>query len=127
MNIRLTKKRKQILDILKENSRTFSAKEIHAELPTIDLVTIYRNLELFQKANMITAVHIHADETHYEYQHEPHHHAICTDCNRVIHFPASSAQLKKILQLTKFDMHDIEVTVRGSCGHTKQHHSTTAD
>jgi len=118
MNIRLTKKRKQILDILKNHQRTFSAKDIHALLPDIDLVTIYRNLELFQKANMITEVHIRADETHYEFQHEPHHHAICTNCNRVIHFPASSAQIKKLLKLKQFDVHNIEITVRGSCGHT---------
>ena len=49
MNIRLTEKRQRILDILKENHGTLSASDIHGELPDVDLVTIYRNLDLFTK------------------------------------------------------------------------------
>lgn len=117
MTIKLTQKRKQILCVLKEYSGTLSAADIHSKLSNIDLVTIYRNLDLFAKEKMIKKIHLDADETQYEYQHEPHHHAVCTDCHKVIHFTASDTKIKKLLQLQNFEMDEIEVTVRGVCKH----------
>jgi Fe2+ or Zn2+ uptake regulation protein len=115
MNIKLTKKRQQILDVLKNHPGTLSAAEISHKLPDTDLVTIYRNLDLFTKEKMIKKIHLNSDEAHYEFQHEPHHHAICGDCKRVIHFTAKEDKIKKLLALEGFDIDEIEVTVRGSC------------
>ncbi|MEX0935174.1 MAG: Fur family transcriptional regulator [Candidatus Paceibacterota bacterium] len=117
MTLRLTTKRKQILDVLKKHEGTLSAKEIHAKLPDIDLVTIYRNLDLFVKEKLITKVFLDTDEVLYEYQHEPHHHAVCTDCENVIHFTAPDEKIKKLLKLKDFKVDEIEVTVRGRCNH----------
>lgn len=115
MNIRLTKKRQQILDTLKNCHCTLSANDIHNKLPDVDLVTIYRNLELFTKEKIIKRVILDTDEAQYEYQPEPHHHAVCDDCNKVIHFKAPDAKIKKLLGLENFDIDEIEVTVRGKC------------
>jgi len=115
MTIKLTKKRTQILDTLKQHKGTLTAKELHQQLPEIDLVTIYRNLDLFVKEKLITQVNLGGGEVQYEHQHEPHHHAVCNDCERVIHFTAPDKELKKVLGIEDFDIDEIEVTVRGVC------------
>lgn len=115
MNIRLTKKREQILDVLKKHHGTLSAADIHTKLPSIDLVTIYRNLELFTKEKIIKQLRLDSGEAQYEYQTEPHHHALCTDCKKVIHFTAPNEKLKKLLGIEDFTVDEIEVTVRGTC------------
>jgi len=115
MTIRMTTKRQEILDELKHKHGTMSAADIHAALPNIDLVTIYRNLELFTKEKMIKQFHLTSGEAQYEYQTEPHHHAVCTTCERVIHFTAPDQKLKKLLGIEDFEVDEIEVTVKGIC------------
>ena len=115
MTIRLTKKRQAILDLLTTNHGTLSAAAIHAALPDIDLVTIYRTLDLFTKEKMIKQFHLQSGEAQYEHQSEPHHHAMCTTCERVIHFTAPDKKLKQLLGIEDFDVDEIEVTVHGRC------------
>ena len=115
MNFRLTKKRQQILGVLKKHHGTLSAKDIHKKLPEIDLVTIYRNLDLFVEEKVISRVYLGTDEAQYEFQTTPHHHAVCTDCNKVIHFTAPDEKIKKLLGLEDFEVDALEVTVRGLC------------
>jgi Fe2+ or Zn2+ uptake regulation protein len=115
MTLKLTEKRKQILDILKRRKTSLSAADISEELPDVDLVTIYRNLELFTREKLIKRVSLGASEAQFEYQPEPHHHAICVDCEKVIHFKAPDARIIKLLGLGGFEVDELEVTVRGKC------------
>ncbi len=115
MTIKLTKKREQILSVLKSSKGALSASEIHTKLPDMDLVTIYRNLEIFSKEKLIKRVVLSATEAQYEYQAEPHHHAVCYDCEKVIHFKAPDKKIIKLLGLEEFDIDELEVTVRGRC------------
>ena len=117
MKIKLTQKRHRILDVLKQNPGTLSASDLHTQLPDIDLVTIYRNLDLFTREKLIKQFRLNASEAQYEYQSEPHHHALCTKCEKVIHFTAPDAKIKKLLGLTNFDVDELEVTVKGTCRH----------
>jgi len=117
MSIRLTQKRHRILDVLKQNHGTLSASDLHAQLPDIDLVTIYRNLDLFTKEKLIKQFHLGTGEALYEYQEKPHHHALCTQCEKVIHFSAPDEKIKKLLGLEDFEVDEIEVTVKGLCKH----------
>lgn len=117
MTIRITGKRKQILDVLKKHKGVFSAKDVHKRLPEMDLVTIYRNLDLFTKEKMIKKVHLKQDEVQYEFQDKPHHHAICADCHKVIHFDISNEKMNKLIKVKDFLVEDVEVTVRGVCSH----------
>ncbi|MCA9363382.1 transcriptional repressor [Candidatus Kaiserbacteria bacterium] len=117
MKIRLTKKRQEILNVLKKHHGTLSAKAIHEQLLDIDLATVYRSLDLFVKEGLIAQVPLGGDETQYEYQVRPHHHAVCTDCSKVIHFEVPDKDIKKLLGLKDFDIEKIEMTVKGSCGH----------
>jgi Fe2+ or Zn2+ uptake regulation protein len=105
--------------VLKNEHGALSVHKIHAKLPALDLTTIYRNLELFVRSGDVKKLTLNGKQTLYEYQVEPHHHAVCTDCKRVIHFSAPDTELKKLLRIKNFAINDIEVTVRGKCKHTK--------
>jgi Fe2+ or Zn2+ uptake regulation protein len=117
MTTRLTKKRQAILDVLKNNHAALSAAEVHAALPNIDLATIYRNLEYFTAEKLIKKLQLGGQEARFEYQAEPHHHAVCTECDRVIHFTAPDEKIKKLLGIHEFQVDELEVTVRGICNH----------
>lgn len=115
MKRRFSKKREAILTVLKDTHGPLSAAAIHAKLPDIDLVTIYRNLDVFVTEKRIKKYHLAHGEAEYEYQTEPHHHAICTDCERVIHFKAPDEKIIKLLGLTDFVVEELEVVVKGRC------------
>lgn len=115
MKIRLTKKRQAILDALKNKADALSASEVHALVPDLDLATIYRNLEYFTKEKLIKKLQFDSQESRFEYQHEPHHHAICTECERIVHFKLSDNKIKKLLNIEDFEVDELEVTVRGIC------------
>lgn len=115
MNLKLTKKRQIILNTLKSHDGTLSANDIHKLLPEIDIVTIYRNLDLFTKEKIIKQINLGTNEAHYEYQQQPHHHALCSSCEKVIHFTAPDEKIRELLGLKDFQVDEIEVTVKGIC------------
>ncbi len=119
MTKRRSKKRDQILAALQDSKTALSAGSIHSILPKIDKVTIYRNLDLFVSEGTVKALNFGGTETLYEYQQHPHHHAVCTDCDRVIHFTAQDEKIKKLLGLSDFQVTDLELTVKGICNHKK--------
>ena len=119
MNRRHSVKREQILAVLKKEKGALSAGAIHSKLPALDLTTIYRNLDVFVGDGEVKKLLLHGKEALYEFQDHPHHHAVCTDCNRVIHFTAPDEKIKKLLELPDFEVTELEVTVRGVCKHKK--------
>lgn len=117
MTKRYSKKREQILHILEHSKAALSAGAIHDLLPEIDQVTIYRNLDLFVSEGVVKKLHFGGTETLFEFHRDPHHHAVCMDCEKVIHFTAPDEKIKKLLGLNDFKVHEMEVTVRGICNH----------
>jgi Fe2+ or Zn2+ uptake regulation protein len=117
MKVRLTKKRLAILEVLKKQKTALSAAEVHELVPDVDLATIYRNLEYFTNEKMIKKLQLDSQEARFEFQHEPHHHAVCSECERVIHFTAPDEKIKKLLGIKGFEIDELEVTVRGTCNH----------
>lgn len=113
--MRLTTHRREILELLQHTPGTRTAGELHATLPHINLVTIYRALEYLVTAGAVKKVHLSADEAHYEVQETPHHHAICTECGKVIHFSTNDAELQQEFSLPGFVVHELDVTLRGRC------------
>jgi len=119
MTTKLTKKRQLILTVLKDSKEALSAAQVHAKLPEIDLATVYRNLEYFTTNKLIKKLQLGSQEARFEFQHEPHHHAVCTQCERVIHFTAPDEKIKQLLGVEDFEVTELEVTVRGICNHKK--------
>lgn len=119
MSQRYSKKREQIFTVLKESKKAMSASDIYQRLPEIDLTTIYRNLEKFVTDSEVKKLSLGQSESLYEYQETPHHHAVCMECEKVIHFTAPDNKIKKLLGLQDFVVDEIEVVVRGICNHKK--------
>ncbi len=115
----MTKKRTAILEALKSTDELLTAAELHERLPSMDLVTIYRNLDLFSKEGLIKKLQFD-DEAQYEYQKRPHHHAICTECDRTIHFTVSDAKLARLLPIKDFAVKGTDITITGTCTHGHQ-------
>lgn len=113
--MRNTKHRQDILEALEKAHPALSAAELHSALPQINLVTIYRNLESFSKAGVIKKLHLNGQEAQYEIQDEPHHHAICNVCDKVIHFTTNEKALIEEFALPNFTITELDVTLRGIC------------
>lgn len=88
-NLRKTKGRKLILELLNE-SEPKTAEEIHGLIKDrnqqISLSTIYRTCETLSRKGIMSKSNILDDgKTRYEYHSEEHrHHAICMDCHKII-------------------------------------------
>jgi Fe2+ or Zn2+ uptake regulation protein len=113
--MRTTKHRQEILKALEGANSALSAADLHLALPHINLVTIYRNLEIFSKERTIKKLHLNGQEAQYELQSEPHHHAICNECDKVIHFTTKDKELIKEFALPGFTIKELDVTLRGIC------------
>ncbi|MBY0309987.1 transcriptional repressor [Patescibacteria group bacterium] len=119
--MRLTTHRKEILDYLTHSREALSASALHSALPHINLVTIYRALDYLVAESAVKKVHLAGDEAFFEVQHEPHHHAVCTECGKVIHFTTNDAELAKEFSLPGFIISDLEVSISGRCrSHAKK-------
>ncbi len=118
--MKTTKSREAILNVLTKSRAALSANDIHKKLPTINLATIYRNLEAFVSHRQVKKLNF-ADEARFEIQETPHHHAICTECEEVIHFTLNDQKLIREFSLPDFTINDIELTIRGVC--SKKHKS----
>lgn len=118
--MRLTKHREEILATLEHAGGALTAQAIHATLPHINLVTIYRNLETFVTAGLVKKLHLGEAEASYEIQEEPHHHAICDECGKVIHFTIDEDALLQHFHFGDFTVTDLDITVHGTC--TGKHH-----
>ena len=114
---KLTKHRQEILDILTHYHGALSASEVHRQLPHINLVTIYRNLDAFVEIGKIKKLHLDSNEALYEFQKQPHHHAVCSGCEKVTHFAINEKKLSSVLNIPDFDIRDVEIIVRGKCIH----------
>ena len=83
---RMTKKRECVLGALLSMDRPASAEEIRerAELPATDLVTVYRNLETFEKLGVLQRVPLENGTHLFELtaRDEHFHHLICRECHK---------------------------------------------
>lgn len=114
---RRSAKRDKILEVVKKAKGALSAADIHKKIPDIDLVTVYRNLDVFVHDGIVKKLNLDKGEAQFEFQTENHHHAICLDCEKVIHFEADDAKLMELLRIDGFKAENLELTVRGKCRH----------
>lgn len=88
---KITKKRKEILEIFNRNKRYMNAKTIHEELtknyPTMSYNTTYRNIYDFVNTGILEATEYNGEQYFrkncLENGHH-HHHFICTNCGMAI-------------------------------------------
>lgn len=112
---KLTSKSSLILKTLQNTKGFCTAQEIHKKIPTINLTTVYRNLEKFTELGLIQKISLPHQEFAYEYTEHKHHHAICNSCSNIKHITLPSRILKSIPELAHFDPNSIEIIIKGTC------------
>jgi len=94
LGLRKTKDRHAILELFRQD-RTWTAAQIEAEMNGADLSTVYRNLQKLVQKEVLTEVHSHDGEAHYERAREDHHdHLACDSCRVVECVPCPIEQIQ---------------------------------
>ena len=85
---RYSKKRQAILDLLKQTKEHPGAESIYRQLkpiyPDLSLGTVYRNLKEMEEDGTIASVAVVGDRERFDGRTDPHTHAICTECGKII-------------------------------------------
>ena len=90
---RVTRPRRQVMDLLVRKQEGFSAEEVCAELPTVGRATVYRSIKLLLEAGVICKLVLPNGGSKYSLARgEHHHHTICVVCGTVGEFRDSTAE-----------------------------------
>jgi len=61
-------------------------RRVRPRLPTVSLDTVYRTLDAMEKLGLVTRVEVLGDRTRFDPGREPHHHLVCSGCQKVVDF-----------------------------------------
>jgi Fur family zinc uptake transcriptional regulator/Fur family ferric uptake transcriptional regulator len=125
---KLTNQRKAILEVLFSHKNHFlSAEEIHLKTQEkyakTNFSTIYRNLELLEKLDLIHKINLDNNTAHYELIHKKchHHHIICKGCGKTE--PIDFCPLEEILSKLNhkdFSFTDHKFELYGYCSNCQK-------
>lgn len=113
--MRITKKRKQILDVLESSNHSYTVQEIASKLEDIDLATVYRSINAFVESGLVRELKLSKTESSYEINNNGHEHALCRDCGKVLHVDIDKKQLLEGINIPGFDIDDVEIVLKGKC------------
>jgi len=120
---RLTPQREVMLDVLHQFERPVSAETIHQEVQkrtrSLDLVTIYRNLELLQQFGLVSLIETSGRQRLYEFLgvERPHLHLICRGCGKITPAELEIAEplLNELCRRYHFNAESNEINIPGLC------------
>ncbi|HBO84239.1 MAG: transcriptional repressor [Deltaproteobacteria bacterium GWC2_42_11] len=85
--LKITPQRLAIFKFLEGNTSHPSAEDIYRHIkktyPAISFATIYNNLQALKERGEVLEITIDSQKRHYDPNTEPHHHIICTKCNKI--------------------------------------------
>ena len=120
MQRRNTRQRQMVLDTVRGRYDHPTAEQIYQELadkdPKISRGPVYRNLAvLVQDGNVLEIEAPNAN--HYDLRCDPHHHLICTSCNRVIDvdFDYHPEFDEQVAQATGYKIAGHQMLFQGTC------------
>jgi Fe2+ or Zn2+ uptake regulation protein len=89
--LRVTTARRSVLEALLEADGHVRAEDLAAAVqarhPDVHLSTVYRALETFEEAGLVTHVHLGHGPSTFHLSDQLHHHAVCERCGAVIELP----------------------------------------
>lgn len=126
--LRLTPQREAVLSVLHDLEGHNTVEEIHARVqmvsPSVDLVTVYRTLELLEELHMAASVDLGDGQRRYELLglHGTHHHLLCRACGRLITLDDEAIQpwVSALAHSYGFDAEPEHLVVRGLCAQCRQ-------
>ncbi len=119
---RITFPRRVLLDLIQESKEHLDADELYRRAkeiePNLSLSTVYRNLQLFKKLNLIEERHFDKEHHHYEAKKSSEHlHAICLGCGKVVELqcPLTEEIKKEVSKRKGFEITGSEIRLEGYC------------
>lgn len=118
---KLTPQRKLILKVLETRKGPLTAEEIAREVrkerPGISLATVYRNLALLVKINLVDKFHAGGEAALYQITGEHSHHFTCLGCGRVINlnFCPLREEINEIANQYRFAVKNHYFEITGYC------------
>lgn len=97
-----TPARLKIMSLCLTAKHPLTVAEVAAKMGSrAHLATIYRTLEKFAAANLLTRVDFQEGKFRYEYVHDHHHHAVCEGCGKVAE--VQDKRLEAVMASVKVD------------------------
>ena len=84
--MRSTPQRAEVLAAVRRLGHA-TPEQLAAELPAVDLTTVYRTLDLLEELGLVSHMHLHHGAPSYRPAGDPHVHVICHSCSSVIEVP----------------------------------------
>jgi Fur family peroxide stress response transcriptional regulator len=109
--VKLTPQRLAIFAYLSRNAGHPTAEDVYrdvlAHYPTLSFATVYNTLELLAEMGEVRKVIVDELRRRYDVNTEPHQHAICRLCRRIVDVPDDDIGSDEILRQTmrQFDRH----------------------
>jgi len=125
-NIKITKGRIEILNILQNSENSLSAEKIHQIYRcndiNINLSTIYRTLELFEEKDLLEKITLNDGVFSYKLKGKTHrHHLECDICHKEVEIPCPMLQIQEMVQnSTGFTLTDHDLVMKGVCKDCKK-------
>lgn len=114
-----TKQRERILAAVRSSNSHPTADElfqtIRAEMPTISLATVYRNLGVLSEQGMIRKIEIPGGRDRFDWRLTDHEHFFCRKCGRIWDFALREPVSEMIPPEMGFTVQDYALVVRGWC------------
>ncbi len=120
--LRMTSQRALILDVISQGGEHLDADEVYQlarqRQPNLSLSTVYRNLQMLKRLDLVKELHF--DESHHHYEAKPsaeHHHLVCLDCGEVVEFGCalSRKMQQEVAHKKGFKVTGVEVHMTGFC------------
>lgn len=121
--LRLTSRRRLVLDILQESHEHLDADMVYERArrkdPRISLATVYRTLALFKLLGVVEEHQFGESHGHFEtVQSSPHYHFTCVECGQVSEFaaPEMDALAHQACQDMGYRLEQVKLDLSGICG-----------
>jgi Fur family transcriptional regulator, ferric uptake regulator len=131
--LRLTSRRRLILEILQESHEHLDAEMVYQRArrrdPHISMATIYRTLTLFKLLGLVEEHQLGESHRHFETATEsPHYHFTCLECGQVSEFsaPEVEALARKFCDDAGHSLEQVELELNGICHACQARKSSSA-
>lgn len=131
--VRCTKQRIDILEVLLQQKKPLTAKEIHHKLKDskidLRLSTVYRTLNLLEEKEFIKKLNLADDESKFELLVGPHHHhLVCVNCNEIVPLDCPLKEYEGQLGAeTGYKIQDHSIKFYGVCPDCQEKNSEVND
>jgi Fur family ferric uptake transcriptional regulator len=114
--LRLTSQREQVLHAVR-TMRHATPEQIAEAVPSVDLATVYRTLELLEELGLVRHAHLHHGAPSYRPAEDDHIHVVCHGCGRTEDAPATLVDdlADTLLRRDGFVVDRAHLTVFGRC------------